>query len=180
VKSLSKVLLTLYLLILLWLVLFKFSLTFSAVSDLHTRSINLVPFAHFSLHNWRDVVFNCIGFIPFGLLLSLNLKQTSFWRKLAMVFFFSLAVEITQYIFAIGATDITDVITNTSGGLLGLILYGICDKYVDTPKLDRRITIGGIALLAAFILFAGVLLAHGVKFQSSHGMGPRRLPPMTR
>jgi glycopeptide antibiotics resistance protein len=58
VKLLSKTLLALYLLILLWLVLFKFSLDLSSVLDYQTRSLNLIPFADFSRNSLREMIFN--------------------------------------------------------------------------------------------------------------------------
>ncbi len=41
------------------------------------------------------------------------LKKSDFLPKFAFVLVLSLTFEIIQFIFAIGATDITDVITNT-------------------------------------------------------------------
>jgi len=38
-------------------------------------------------------------------------------------FLFSLLLEINQFIFGIGATDVTDLITNTFGGIIGYIFY---------------------------------------------------------
>ena len=43
--------------------------------------------------------------------------------KLLIIAGISLLLEITQYILAIGSSDITDLITNTAGGLLGCLLY---------------------------------------------------------
>lgn len=167
-KSLPKTLLALYLLILLWLVLFKFSPNnLFSVLDYQTRSLNLIPFANSSLGNLRDIINNFVIFIPFGLLLSLNLKRTSFWRKLAFVFIFSMTAEMIQFVFAIGATDITDVITNTFGGFLGLILYDLSNKFVDNEKLDRFIAVVGTILLILFILLLGTLSSHHVRYQSA-------------
>ncbi|EFH84437.1 VanZ family protein [Ktedonobacter racemifer] len=165
-KSLSKTLLALYLLILLWLVLFKFSFNLSSVLDYQTRSLNLIPFAGASRDNLREMIYNFVVFIPFGLLLSVNLKRANFWRKLAFVFIFSLAAEMIQFVFAIGATDITDVITNTFGGFLGLILYDLSNKYVDNEKLDRFIVVAGTILLILFILLR--FLFFKVRYQSAH------------
>jgi glycopeptide antibiotics resistance protein len=137
VKSLSKALFALYLLILLWLVLFKFAFNLSLLLDYQARSINLIPFAGSSIVNLREILYNCVVFIPFGLLLSVNLKKTNFWLKLACICVFSLAAEIAQFVFAIGISDITDLITNTFGGFLGLILYNLCNKYIHSEKLDR-------------------------------------------
>jgi glycopeptide antibiotics resistance protein len=166
VKSLARALLALYLLILAWLVLFKFSLDLSPILDYQTRSLNLIPFADVSRHNLRETIYNLVVFIPFGLLLSVNLKQAGFWRRLACVFIVSLAAEITQFVFAIGITDITDVITNTAGGFLGLILYDLLNRFVDTKKLDRSIVIAGTILLALFVILLGFLLSHHVSYHS--------------
>ncbi|WP_201391036.1 VanZ family protein [Ktedonobacter sp. SOSP1-85] len=162
-KSLSKTLLALYLLILLWLVLFKFSFNLSSVLDYQTRSLNLIPFADSSLGEMID---NFVVFIPFGLLLSVNLKRANIWRRLAFICIFSLAAEIIQFVFAIGATDITDVITNTAGGFLGLILYDLSNKYVDNEKRDRFIVVAGTILLILFILLR--FLFFKVRYQSAH------------
>jgi glycopeptide antibiotics resistance protein len=174
VKPLPKVLLALYLLILLWLVLFKFSIHVSSVLD-QTRSLNLIPFAGTSRVNLKQVVYNFVVFIPLGLLLSVNLKRATFWQKLALVLTLSVACETVQFVFAIGATDITDVITNTSGSFLGLLAYYLCERRVDTKKLDQRIVVIGTILLIFFIVLLGILLSHGVRYQSAPAVGGHRL-----
>ena len=167
-KSLSKALLALYLLILLWLVLFKLSFNLSLIFDYQTRSINLIPFAFVNGRgNLREIIYNCVVFIPFGLLLSVNFKRANFWRKLAYVLVFSLTAEIAQFVFAIGATDITDLITNTFGGFFGLILYDLSNKYINDEKLDRFIVLVGIVLLVLFVLLR-VVFFNNVSYQSIH------------
>ena len=47
----------------------------------------------------------------------------SFGRKLLAVVALSVTYEVLQYVLAIGASDITDVITNTLGGAAGLLLF---------------------------------------------------------
>ncbi|WP_370448246.1 VanZ family protein [Melissococcus sp. OM08-11BH] len=37
-------------------------------------------------------------------------------------FLFSLGIEVLPIIFGLGATDITDMITNTLGGITGLLI----------------------------------------------------------
>jgi glycopeptide antibiotics resistance protein len=177
VKSLSKILLALYLLTLLWLVLFKFSVHVPSVFD-QARSLNLIPFANYSRGNVRELIYNFAVFIPFGLFLSVNFKRTSFWQKLAFIFIFSLSAEIIQLVFAIGAADITDVISNTSGGLLGLVLYDLTNKYVDNEKLDRLIVIAGTISLVLSISILGALFYGGVRFQKPAPGGVHRLPRM--
>jgi glycopeptide antibiotics resistance protein len=152
-KHLSRTVLALYLLVLLWLLLFKFSShPLSVLSNYQTRSLNLIPFANTAASNFHQIIYNIIVFVPLGILLSVNLKETEFWRKLSYIFALSVAVEITQYIFAIGRTDITDVIANTLGGLIGLLLYATAIKHIESEKLDRFIVVAGAVLLIIFIL----------------------------
>jgi glycopeptide antibiotics resistance protein len=152
-KQVYKTLLAVYLLFLLWLVLFKFSSDpFSVLANYQSRSLNLVPFAGYSPGNVREMVDNFIVFVPFGLLLGINLKHAGFGRKLAYIFMFSAIAEIMQFVFAIGTTDITDVITNTLGGLFGLAAYGLASKYVDNKILDWFIVITLAVLLIVFTL----------------------------
>lgn len=152
-KPLYKTVLILYLLVLLWLVLFKFSFDLlSVLMDHQARSLNVVPFAGFSQGNLREMIYNLAVFIPFGVLLSVNLKQVTIWWKFALIFIFSLGAEVTQFVLAIGMTDITDIITNSFGGLLGLVLYDLSKKYIDNDKLDRFIVVVGMILLVVVLL----------------------------
>jgi glycopeptide antibiotics resistance protein len=150
---LSKTVLSIYLIVLLWLVLFKFSAhPLSVLSNYQRRSLNLIPFAGTSLSNLYQIIENVIAFIPFGLLLNINFKEINFRRKLAYICALSIIIEITQYIFAIGSTDITDVITNTLGGLIGLLFYDAAVEDIKSKKVDEFIVLGNAVLLIVFIL----------------------------
>jgi glycopeptide antibiotics resistance protein len=163
-KILSRGLLVLYLMTLTWLVLFKLTFNISRVLNYHHRSLNLIPFAAPKIVNGRidfgEIILNCVFFIPFGLLLSVNFKKVGFLPKLAFILVFSVTAELIQFIFAIGATDITDVITNTVGGFLGLKLYDLSNKYINTEKLDRVIISVGTLL---FVLFISMHVSHFVR-----------------
>nr|WP_063856925.1 glycopeptide resistance protein VanZ-A [Niallia circulans]CAB61225.1 VayZ protein [Niallia circulans] len=150
-KILSRGLLALYLVTLIWLVLFKLQYNILSVFHYHQRSLNLIPFAaHGSL---REMIDNIIIFIPFGLLLNVNFKKVGFLLKFAFILVLSLTFELIQFIFAIGATDMTDVITNTVGGFLGLKLYGLSNKHINNKKLDRIIIFVGILLLVLLLYY---------------------------
>ena len=161
-KMVARGLLALYVGTLIGIVLFKFPFHIPANLDHHTRSLNLIPFAAPSIvHgkiNFNEMILNCLVFIPFGLLLSVNFKKVGFFTKLAIILVFSLTAECLQYIFAIGAADITDVITNTSGGLLGLTVYHVCSRYLTHEKLDRVILGVGTFLLVLFGAMVALLL----------------------
>jgi len=139
----------LYLLTLLWLTLFKLSYDIpSILANYQTRSLNLIPFAY---ANASEVISNIIAFIPFGVMLGVNFKQIAFKYKIAVIFAFSLAAEIIQYVLAIGATDITDLIMNTLGGLVGLSAYAVASKQTDDRTLDIGIIVAGTLILLAII-----------------------------
>jgi len=144
-KSLPRIVFVAYLLALLWLLLFKTSVDFASVlADSHMRSLN---FTFFAGHK-SEMIENLIVFIPFGLLLSANFKKIVFWQKLIIIFVFSLAIEIFQYILAIGISDITDILTNTLGGLAGLLMYKALQKNnAPSEKRDRIIAIAIVILL---------------------------------
>ena len=146
-KNISRTIFALYLLTLLWLVLFKFSLDFSSVLQLQMRGFNFVPLAG----HLREMFDNFIVFVPFGLLLGVTAKHTQFLEKLAYIFIFSLAAEALQFILAIGVTDVTDLITNTLGGFACLALYSLGKKYIHEKKLDTFIIIVGSVLLVLFL-----------------------------
>jgi glycopeptide antibiotics resistance protein len=167
-NSLARVLFVTYLAILIWLILFKFSLNISSVLHYDKRSLNFVPFSK-SSGSSGQIVDNILVFIPFGLLLSVNFKRFNFWGKLLVVLCASVAAETVQYIFAIGATDITDVITNTLGGLIGLVGYAFSSRYRNQRSLDKFIVITGSVLLGLCVLLLIALeVRHGVRYHR-HG-----------
>jgi glycopeptide antibiotics resistance protein len=171
VKSLSRVLLAVYSAILAWLILFKFSVHVASALHYGSRSVNLVPFSS-SSGSADEIVANVVVFIPFGLLLALNFKQLNLRRSLLVVLAVSLTAEIVQYIFAIGASDITDVITNTAGGLTGLTAYRLGTRLTDQDRLDRFIVTAGSALLVLVLLLLGAVeFRHGIRYHSPHTNG---------
>jgi len=164
VKSLARVLFVVYAAILVWLILFKFSVHISSVLNYDKRSLNFVPFSNSSGTSTQEVE-NILVFIPFGLLLSINFKRLTFGSKLLVVLGASIAAEAIQYIFAIGATDITDVITNTLGGLIGIFAYDLSSKYVDQEGLDKFIVVTGSILIGLCVLLLCALeVRHGVRY----------------
>ena len=167
VRLLARVLFVVYLVILAWLILFKFSIHIDAVLHYGKRSLNFVPFSKAS-GSPSESVDNVLVFIPFGLLLSVNFKWMGFWSKLLIVLSASIAAETIQYIFAIGATDITDVTTNTLGGLIGIFGYDLIGKYTDQESLDKFIVVAGSVVLGLGILLLIALEVHGVRYHR-HG-----------
>ncbi|MGO5093840.1 VanZ family protein [Clostridium sp. LCP25S3_F10] len=47
------------------------------------------------------------------------------------IFSISLIFEVSQYVFGIGASDITDIITNTIGKIVGMGIYMVIKKILN-------------------------------------------------
>jgi len=89
-------------------------------------SMNLIPFDDYFSGRGdtvRQIILNVIMMVPFGFLLPLTRKQ-NILSCLFRTFLFSLGIELIQpLINGFRKADITDLITNTTGGLLGYFLY---------------------------------------------------------
>lgn len=93
-------------------------------------AMNLVPFIDVSLGRgdfFRQVVLNVIMTIPFGFLFPLTRRETvKFGTTVLFCFLMSLGIELLQpLISGTRSADITDLITNVTGGAIGYGLYMI-------------------------------------------------------
>jgi len=80
---------------------------------------------------------------------------------------FSLFIEVSQSILAVGATDITDLLTNTLGGILGILIYRSLRKVFNSEKLDVVLIVIGIVLFVLailFVLFLVFIIGVRIKF----------------
>ena len=75
----------------------------------------------------RQVVLNIVMTIPFGFLFPLTQNRTAkFIRTVFFCFLMSLGIEILQpLINGLRSSDVTDLITNVIGGMLGYGFYVI-------------------------------------------------------
>ena len=90
--------------------------------------MNLVPFIDISTGRGdfiRQVVLNIVMTIPFGFLLPLiKNKRINLMKIVLYTFLLSLGIEILQpLINDFRSSDITDLVTNIFGGIIGYILY---------------------------------------------------------
>ena len=91
-------------------------------------SMNLVPFIDVISGRGdfiRQVVLNVIMTIPFGFLFPLTSdKNSNFLRTVIYTMLLSLCIELLQpLINGVRSSDITDIITNITGGVIGYIGY---------------------------------------------------------
>ena len=162
-NKLTKVLFVIYLIALLWIIVFKFNVPFSKLG--YMRSINLIPFNESLVINgeldFREIIMNVVIFIPLGIYLVILLKKWTIGKKIFLFFLISLICEIFQFILGVGASDITDIINNTLGGVIGIAIYkGIEKISKNNIKAQKFInicaTIGTtlmISLLAVLVIY---------------------------
>lgn len=98
------------------------------------HSLNLIPFATISHYLFSDsaevkrfaignVLGNIVAFVPLGAYLPVLRRRIGILTNLLIVACASVAVEIVQGVFGLGASDIDDVILNTLGGLVGILFF---------------------------------------------------------
>lgn len=82
---------------------------------------------------------NVVCFMPLGFVLPiLSHRKWGIFRITLVSFLASFLVEATQLVTKLGSCDVDDIIMNTLGGLLGYILFLICNKmYHSTTKKKR-------------------------------------------
>lgn len=158
-RKLTWILFIIYVFVLVWIILLKMQFTLKGLPYL--RGVNLIPFAGSVIINGKmdfdEIINNVLIFIPFGLYICMLKSNWSFLKKIVPIALTSLALEILQFIFAVGATDITDLIGNTLGGVIGCLIYMVFYKLLKdkTNKvLNILACIGTIGILA----FLGLLI----------------------
>ena len=139
-KSIFRVLLLLlfivYIIILLKVIIFKDAFINSYTYGSWKKNFlhaNLVPFYNIRYYlrgeepfevGVLNIVGNIIAFIPFGFLLPLLFLQLrSFKKTFVTVLLTSLSFELIQLFITYGHCDVDDIILNTTGGVIGYLIY---------------------------------------------------------
>ena len=100
------------------------------------RGLCLIPFrdvirAYCKLGylNFPDIWGNIVLFIPLGIYLRPFFRNINLYRQLGIIIGASIFFEASQYAFALGGCDMTDVTTNTVGGIIGLATFATIRKF---------------------------------------------------
>ena len=155
-KKTTHILFTIYIFLVIWIILFKLAISIDQLPQF--RSINLIPFYYpnKTTYQIREVLDNLIIFIPFGLYLkTLNIDSK---RTVFLCFLFSFSLELSQYIFCIGASDITDLITNTTGALVGVGIYFLLKKIFKDKTNKIILTLASIVTFLFVSLIMIILI----------------------
>lgn len=156
-KYLTIILSVIYLAAVFAVILFKFPFKGDALGS--TRAIELIPFYVAEIKDVSffrsNLLYNFLFFVPFGVFSSLLKPDWTFLRKIAPFALLSLLFEVLQYILGIGVSDITDVITNTAGGIAGIGVYVIMRKLFKGKTymiINAIATVGVIIMLILFYM----------------------------
>lgn len=158
-RRLSVGIFVVYLALLIWLILFKFQTNLSMLTN--HRNVNLIPYSESMMVNGkielREIVYNILVFVPFGVYLHVLKPYWSLSKKVLLCIGYSLLFEVLQYLFAIGASDITDLINNTVGAILGIGIGKLFYHLSPTKATKTLNTIASIILFLAIALLTILL-----------------------
>lgn len=159
-KTVSYIAFGIYAALLIWLIMFKLSVNIGDLGEM--RSVNLIPFRYDTdvgvrLHA-KEVLYNVAAFVPLGVGVSLFMPKWGLLKKALPGLCVSLIFETLQFAFAIGASDITDIIANTLGTIIGIGVFALLRK-IFKRRYITVINAVGLTAETGLVLLMGILLA---------------------
>lgn len=134
-----KTLFYIYICLVLYVTLMPFPILFFRKHGNILDYMNLIPFRdiRMSYHGAvKEACLNVLMLIPFGFMLPI-IKKMNIFKIIVYSFMTSFTIETIQLLYWLGGSlayrsfDVTDMITNTIGGLLGYILYLVCKPLIE-------------------------------------------------
>jgi glycopeptide antibiotics resistance protein len=148
-----------YLVLLAWIILWKLEIPYVGAAAGVARPVKLVPYlasGDFDASDPLEVLVNILLFVPFGIYLGMLAPRLRWWAVAGILIASSLALETTQHLISVGSFDVTDVIDNTLGGLIGFGALVLARRRLG-PRAGSIITrvclIGGIVAVLAVAAF---------------------------
>lgn len=167
--KITKALFAIYLIVLVWILMFKLGVKFSYMAE---RKVNLMPYNDFLIPNTKvdlpELILNIVIFIPSGIYAGIIFKKWGFLKNVFFFFTASSVIEGLQFILRIGAFDMTDIINNTLGGIIGLLIFkSIVFVLKDSVKAQRIVNIIAIIGTAVILLLLFLLKTNhlGIRYQ---------------
>lgn len=120
-------------------VLYIFSILWVTLFSRDTRAARIVKglFWEVRMGYWWDIVLNILLFIPLGFLIGKKV-----WKAVLFGFLLSVTIELMQFVFLLGYCEADDVMNNTIGCRLGVLLCKWSDlmilrKWEELPEFMR-------------------------------------------
>lgn len=150
----------LYLWLLVWVIALKFN-SKVVIADSHTYATwslaerlgkNWIPFYSLKAdYDWDGILqplMNLLIYLPFGFYVKHFTQNNA--KTVLIALASSLAFELLQLFTGLGSCDATDVIINTLGAVIGMLLYGIKAR----PKLQDGFNVVFTCLLTPVAVYA--------------------------
>jgi glycopeptide antibiotics resistance protein len=168
-----------YFVVLLGIVFLNGRSNYLTTSRAIERGINIIPFSSIkqlfnSGYGLRFALYNITGnflmLVPLSIIIPLLFDVFKKWYKFcAIVLFFSIIIELLQYLFNIGSFDIDDIILNVLGGVVFYFLfnYSKVNTYINTIFIKSYTensfircckTIGCVFALLVFLIYIYLLV----------------------
>lgn len=168
-NTLTIILFVVYMLLLTGVILFKLPFYSGELSD-GIRVINMIPFRGSFDENGiillREIIYNILLFIPLGIYICMLKDEWSFIKKALAVIGLSLSFEVIQFIFALGRTDVTDILGNTLGGILGIGISALLFKIFKSRTAKSINVLALVVTVCVVLRFAHLFyLSHFVMRQ---------------
>ncbi|MBQ9580619.1 MAG: VanZ family protein [Lachnospiraceae bacterium] len=157
-RIVSIILFLIYILLLTWIIIYKMDFMLTRMPD---RSLNLVPLQgtakYHGHYDYKELFFNVIIFIPLGMFVSMAIKRFNLVAAFCCGFMLSIIYEAVQYVLICGVADVTDVITNTAGALIGGIVY-LINKAIFKKNHIMVINTVGMIVFIIMLMFGAISL----------------------
>lgn len=157
-----------YLLLLVWVITLKCNMEFSIfMSKLSMGSMTIAERAEWSFCHFRfngdgpiyskdaieDMLVNVVLFLAVGMTLPMIFEKRKYLKTPLAAFGLSLAFEIVQFFSTIGGFAYIDLITNTLGAIVGMIILHFLLKVIK-PDVAR-------VILTVFSVIFGIIVIYG-------------------
>jgi glycopeptide antibiotics resistance protein len=142
-----------YAFFLVWAILWKCGIPF--IGDGSERTINLLPFNGNT--RW-ELEFNVAVFMPFGFCLAAVMRKLTLPKLVLATLTASLVLETIQFALAVGRSDVTDLLMNIIGGVIGIAAHLVLSKL--SGKNERKVTLAAcvpLTLLEVYMTISFIL-----------------------
>ena len=111
------------------------------------RELRWVPFDDLvHADGWFAPLFDYLGniafFVPFGVLVFMLLADVR--RTVLVGLLTSVTIEVSQYVFALGYSDVDDLLMNTLGAFLGALVARLCGPRWQPVWIGLALTAGAV------------------------------------
>ncbi|HWQ42364.1 MAG TPA: VanZ family protein [Desulfosporosinus sp.] len=161
-NTLTLVLFVIYLLALTWLILFKLQFSIPVIKE--GRIINLIPllgsYGDNGVIRFAEIRVNILAFVPLGIYICMLKAEWPIGKRVLAIVGLTSVFEIIQFIFAIGRADITDVLSNTLGGIIGIGMYALLSKVLKGRTNKVINVLAAVFTILALLIVALLLISH--------------------